>query len=94
MPLLPRGEAHGAALRPRAPRPRGADGGPQARRPLKLLFLGGTGNISTACVERARAAGHDVALLNRGRTPSRLEGAVRVLSGDFTSEQKIHPHVN
>ena len=82
MSLLPGGAAHGAAVRARATRARRARGGPQARRPLKVLFLGGTGNISTACVERARAAGHDVAVLNRGRTPSRLEGAVRLLTGD------------
>jgi nucleoside-diphosphate-sugar epimerase len=35
---------------------------------MRVLFLGGTGNISAACVERALEAGHDVTVLNRGRT--------------------------
>ncbi len=33
---------------------------------MRVLFIGGTGNISTACVEQALALGHDVTLLNRG----------------------------
>ncbi|PYQ52648.1 MAG: NAD-dependent dehydratase [Acidobacteria bacterium] len=49
---------------------------------MRLLFLGGTGNISTACVELAAARGHEVTVLNRGRTPSRVPGSVRVLAGD------------
>jgi nucleoside-diphosphate-sugar epimerase len=49
---------------------------------VRLLFLGGTGNISTACVERALEGGHDVAVLNRGRRASRLGGSVRMLVGD------------
>jgi nucleoside-diphosphate-sugar epimerase len=46
------------------------------------LFLGGTGNISTACVERAVEAGHDVTVLNRGRSPSRFRGRVHVVTGE------------
>ncbi len=34
---------------------------------MRLLFLGGTGIISTACVELALARGHEVHVLNRGR---------------------------
>ncbi len=34
---------------------------------MKILFIGGTGNISKACVELAVARGHDITLLNRGR---------------------------
>ena len=34
---------------------------------MKILFIGGTGNISKACVELAVARGHDVTLLNRGK---------------------------
>lgn len=33
---------------------------------LQVLFLGGTGTISTACVRSATAAGHQVTVLNRG----------------------------
>ena len=34
---------------------------------MRVLFLGGTGNISAACVERALELGHEVTVLNRGR---------------------------
>ncbi|HEX9185501.1 MAG TPA: NAD-dependent epimerase/dehydratase family protein [Vicinamibacteria bacterium] len=33
---------------------------------MRVLFLGGTGNISTACVELALARGHHVGILTRG----------------------------
>ena len=49
---------------------------------MKLLFLGGTGNISTACVELAVERGHDVTILNRGRSPSRLRAPVRAVVGE------------
>jgi nucleoside-diphosphate-sugar epimerase len=49
---------------------------------VKVLFLGGTGNISTECVRLALERGHDVTVLNRGRTPSRVEGPVKSLAGD------------
>jgi nucleoside-diphosphate-sugar epimerase len=49
---------------------------------MKLLFLGGTGNISTACVDLAVEQGHDVTVLNRGRSASRLRGPVHVVAGD------------
>ncbi|MFN8077080.1 MAG: NAD-dependent epimerase/dehydratase family protein [Kineosporiaceae bacterium] len=44
---------------------------------MKLLFVGGTGLISTACAQAALAAGHELWLLNRGRTapPLDLAGA-------------------
>ena len=49
---------------------------------MRLLFLGGTGNISTACVDRAVEEGHDVTVLNRGRSPSRVRSRVDVVAGD------------
>lgn len=49
---------------------------------MRLLFLGGTGNISTAGVEHAVEAGHDVTVLNRGRSASRVRGRVHVVTGD------------
>jgi nucleoside-diphosphate-sugar epimerase len=33
---------------------------------MKILFIGGTGNISWYCVEKSRQAGHEVWILNRG----------------------------
>ena len=33
---------------------------------MKVLFIGGTGNISTACSELALSSGIDLYILNRG----------------------------
>jgi nucleoside-diphosphate-sugar epimerase len=49
---------------------------------VKVLFLGGTGNISTACVEQAVEAGHEVTVLNRGQRASRVRASVRTIVGD------------
>jgi nucleoside-diphosphate-sugar epimerase len=50
---------------------------------LQLLFIGGTGIISSACVPRALAAGHDVTVINRGSTAIRpLPGGVKELRAD------------
>jgi len=38
---------------------------------MKVLFIGGTGNISKACAELAIARGYDVTLLNRGKKQRR-----------------------
>ncbi|MFT4136086.1 SDR family oxidoreductase [Microbacterium sp.] len=56
-------------------------------RPLRVLFVGGTGIISTACVAEALAQGHEVHLLNRGTTGIRPvpEGAI-VHTGDIRDE--------
>ena len=44
---------------------------------LTVLFIGGTGVISTACVQTALQAGYEVTVLNRGATSTRTvpEGA-------------------
>jgi nucleoside-diphosphate-sugar epimerase len=49
---------------------------------VKLLFVGGTGNISTPCVKTVLDAGHDVTLLNRGRRPCAFGDRLRVRVGD------------
>ena len=49
---------------------------------LRLLFLGGTGTISHACVTAASAAGHDVTVLHRGRSDRPLPDGVRTVLGD------------
>ena len=49
---------------------------------MKVLFIGGTGNISTYCVELALARGHEVTLLNRGREEARLGQPVETIHGD------------
>lgn len=49
---------------------------------MKVLFIGGTGNISTAVSNRAIAQGIDLFLLNRGNAPSIVDGAT-TLRGDI-----------
>jgi nucleoside-diphosphate-sugar epimerase len=51
--------------------------------PLKVLFIGGTGNISLPCVETAVAAGHHVTVFNRGESSARLPAGVASIVGDM-----------
>jgi nucleoside-diphosphate-sugar epimerase len=57
---------------------------------MRILFIGGTGLISTACSAATVDAGHDLWLMNRGR--SKLPSAVppeRVLRADAADEQLV-----
>ena len=38
---------------------------------MKILFIGGTGTISSACSQLAVERGYELSLLNRGQTTSR-----------------------
>src|SRR5262245_36534344 len=46
---------------------------------MKILFLGGTGIISTACSQLAVTRGHDVTLLNRSRRDA-IPGAQTIVA--------------
>ena len=51
---------------------------------LKVLFIGGSGQISSACSQRAVDLGLDLYVLNRGRTSIRpLPAGAHVLEGDI-----------
>jgi nucleoside-diphosphate-sugar epimerase len=50
--------------------------------PLRVLFIGGTGNISLPCVAAAVAAGHQVTVFNRGSTAVRLPADVASIAGE------------
>lgn len=50
---------------------------------MKVLYIGGTGEISLSCVRRSVAMGHDVVVFNRGRRESVLPGGVRQIVGDI-----------
>jgi nucleoside-diphosphate-sugar epimerase len=57
---------------------------------MRVLFVGGTGLISSACSAAAAAAGHDLWLLNRGR--SRLEVPLppdRTIIADAYNEAEV-----
>jgi nucleoside-diphosphate-sugar epimerase len=50
---------------------------------LKVLFIGGAGNISLPCVGEAVAAGHRVSVFNRGATIADLPPDVTIIRGDI-----------
>ena len=50
---------------------------------LKVLFIGGTGNISLSCVAEAVTAGHRVSVFNRGKTSVDLPQSVTTIAGDL-----------
>ncbi len=49
---------------------------------MRVVVVGGTGNISTGVVKSLLKFGHDVAVFSRGERPSRLPAGVRYLTGD------------
>ena len=53
---------------------------------MKVLFVGGTGQISFDCVHEAVRAGHDVWVFNRGNSNAGLPDAVSFITGDFTDD--------
>ena len=54
---------------------------------MKVLFVGGTGIISTHCVEDALARGWEVSLLNRGQSGAVPEGCSHVKADIHDPEQ-------
>jgi nucleoside-diphosphate-sugar epimerase len=54
---------------------------------LRVLFVGGTGQISHPCVERAVAAGHEVSVFNRGKRESALPAGVISIVGDMAGPE-------
>jgi nucleoside-diphosphate-sugar epimerase len=55
---------------------------------LKVLFIGGTGIISTACVRLAIQRGMEVHVLNRGKTQAKLPSGVRTIHADIQDENQ------
>lgn len=53
----------------------------------KVLFVGGTGQISLPCVELAVAEGHDVSVFNRGQRDAALPAGVTSITGDMGDAQ-------
>ncbi len=58
---------------------------------MKLLFIGGTGNISAACVRLARSQGHEVFVLNRGNRDPGAHGinGVTTLTANIRDESSL-----
>ena len=53
---------------------------------LKVLFIGGTGQISYPCVDRAVAEGHHVSVFNRGLRSDPLPAGVTVAADPETGD--------
>ena len=49
---------------------------------LSVLYIGGTGQISLPCVEKSLAAGHNVTVLNRGKSSVALPDGVESVIGE------------
>ena len=59
-----------------------------------VLFLGGTGIISSACTQRAVELGMEVFLLNRGRSTSRpVPDGCQILVGDLSDVNSVREAV-
>ncbi|HAZ03842.1 MAG TPA: NAD-dependent dehydratase [Marinilabiliales bacterium] len=56
---------------------------------MKVLFIGGTGNISTAVSELALTLGIELFHLNRGITVEKSLSAVKTLKADISNELEI-----
>ncbi len=57
---------------------------------MKILFIGGTGVISSACSRLALARGLELYLLNRGQTTSRpIPAGAKVLRGDIRAPDSV-----
>jgi uncharacterized protein YbjT (DUF2867 family) len=50
---------------------------------MRVLFIGGTGVISSECTRLAASQGIELVLLNRGATEMELPAGVTVLRGDI-----------
>jgi nucleoside-diphosphate-sugar epimerase len=58
--------------------------------PRRILFLGGTGVISAACVRLAASRGHEVTVLNRGRSTLRdLPDQVESVTADLRNRDAV-----
>jgi nucleoside-diphosphate-sugar epimerase len=54
---------------------------------MKVLYIGGTGEISHACVAESVRAGHQVTVYNRGRSEQPLPAGVQQRTGDIADAE-------
>lgn len=57
---------------------------------MKVLFIGGTGTISSACSQLACERGFDLYLLNRGQTARPIPKEAQVIRGDIRNKDTIN----
>lgn len=56
---------------------------------MKVLFIGGTGNISTSCTHDALARGIELYHLNRGSAKGRVPDGVQTIIGDIRKPEEV-----
>ncbi|NUM73623.1 SDR family oxidoreductase [candidate division KSB1 bacterium] len=56
---------------------------------LSVLFIGGTGTISSACVQLAVERGMQLCLLNRGQSERSVPPGVEILRGDIRNKDAV-----
>ncbi|MGA2571863.1 MAG: SDR family oxidoreductase [Terracidiphilus sp.] len=56
---------------------------------MKVLFIGGTGNISTACTKLAVERGIELTLLRRGQRAASIPDQVRTIAADIADETAV-----
>jgi nucleoside-diphosphate-sugar epimerase len=56
---------------------------------MKVLFIGGTGNISIACTKLALDKGYEVYHLNRGKTENPFGNTVKSIRADVNNQESI-----
>ncbi len=56
---------------------------------MKILFIGGTGTISSACAHLAAERGMELCLLNRGQTQRAMPEGVEHLTGEMRNKDAI-----
>jgi len=57
---------------------------------MKVLFIGGTGVISSACSKLAVDKGFDLYLLNRSKTLRSVPESVKILNGDIRDKESVN----
>jgi len=53
---------------------------------MRVLYIGGTGEISFDCIHESVRLGHDVTVFNRGNHNAGLPAQCRIVSGDVTDD--------
>lgn len=56
---------------------------------VRVLFIGGTGTISSACSALAASQGLDLTLLCRGRSDRSVDPNIRILTGDIHDSESV-----
>ncbi|MEM7001237.1 MAG: NAD-dependent epimerase/dehydratase family protein [Pseudomonadota bacterium] len=61
---------------------------------MKVLYIGGSGQISTACVAESVSQGHTVSVFNRGTTASQSDPRITYIHGDIRDPAGYAPLQN